>query len=67
MNKWLNIIIGTILLIIGILVWYFSATYWGEFWNFGEPAWELLKGGLLWLIIFIGLILLILGISDLKD
>ena len=65
MNKWLEIILGLILLIAAILVWIYSLE-WG-FWNFGTAAWEFLKGGVLWLVIIIGLLLLVLGISDLKE
>ncbi len=64
MNKWTEIISGLILLVIGILVWYY--TYGIGFWDFGTPAWEVLKGGIMWLVLGFGVLLVILGISDLK-
>jgi hypothetical protein len=66
MNKWLEILLGLILLNGAILVWYYSLD-WGSFWNFGTAAWELVKGGLVWGVILIGLLFIILGISDLKE
>ena len=60
MNKWLEILVGLILVIAGIIVWITN------FWNLGEAALALLKGGIVWLVIVIGLLFLILGISDLK-
>ena len=66
MNKWSEIVLGLILLIGAIYLWYFSLG-WSSFWNFGTAAWELAKGGLMWIVIFLGLILIILGISDLRE
>ena len=66
MNKWLELLIGLILVIAVVLVWGYSSQ-WGNFWNFGIAAWEFLKGGLMWIILLIGFILIILGISNLKD
>jgi len=40
---------------------------WGDFWNFGNAAWEFLKGGIVWFVIMIGLLFIMLGISDLKE
>jgi hypothetical protein len=65
MNKWLEILIGLILVIGAILVAYFSQA-WGTF-NFWAPAWEFFKGGLFWFILLIGLLFLMLGISDLRE
>jgi hypothetical protein len=65
MNKWLEILIGLILLVAAVLVWAYSMS-WG-FWNFGTAAWEFLKGGIIWFVIMIGLLFLMLGISDLKE
>lgn len=61
MNKWLEIFVGLILLILVVYVWGMN------FFGVGTAALELLKGGILWIVIFIGLVLLLLGISDLKD
>jgi hypothetical protein len=63
MNKYLEILIGIILLVVPIAEW--VGNYTGL--NFGTAALEVLKGGLVWLVILIGLIFLILGISELKD
>ena len=66
MNKWIEIILGLILVVGVILVWGYSGQ-WGSFWNFGTAAWEFLKGGIVWFVLLIGLVLLMLGISDLKE
>lgn len=65
MNKWSEIFTGLILLIIAILVWYVSLGT--GFWDFGTPAWEFFKGGLMWIVILFGFLFLILGIADLKN
>ena len=67
MNKWAEILLGLILLVGAILVAWYSATWWGSFWNFKHAAWEFLKGGVFWFITMIGLLLIMLGISDLKE
>jgi len=61
MNKWLEILLGLILVV--------GAVYgWGmDLYGFGTAALEVLKGGLVWMIIIIGLMFLLLGISDLKE
>jgi predicted phage tail protein len=61
MNKWIEILLGVVLLNGAIFAWGFN------FWNFGEAALNFFRGGLVWMIIFIGLILITLGISDLKN
>lgn len=66
MNKWLELIVGLVLLIAAILIWGYSPA-WGSFWDFGTAAWEVLKGGIIWFVIMIGLLFIMLGISDLKD
>ncbi len=65
MNKWSEILLGLILIVVTVLVWGYSYS-WG-FWDFGTAAWEFLKGGVVWFVIMIGLLFLMLGISDLKD
>jgi hypothetical protein len=71
MNKWIEIILGLILIVGMILVGYYSSvlhwTVYGKSLNFWHAAWEFLKGGIFWLVIMIGLLFLMLGISDLKD
>jgi len=64
MNKWLELLMGLILVIVPIVIAFYSLN-WG-FWDFGRPAWEVLKGGVFWMIIGIGALFILLGISDLK-
>ncbi len=66
MNKWIEILVGLILVIGTILVWGYSLS-WPDFWNFGTPAWEFFKGGLVWFVLMIGALFLLLGITDLKN
>ena len=65
MNKWLEILLGLILIIAAVLVWAYTKGL--GFWDFGSAAWEFLKGGVIWFVILIGLLFLMLGISDLKE
>jgi len=65
MNKWSEILAGLIFLIGGVLIWYY--TLGKGFWDFGRPAWELLKGTILWGVLSLGILFVILGISDLKN
>ena len=71
MNKWLELVIGLILVVGMILVGYYSsAQAWeiaGKSFNFWHPAWEFLKGGVFWFILGIGVLFIMLGISDLKE
>jgi len=66
MNKWLELLIGLVLIIAAVLVWAYSLS-WGSFWNFGTAAWEFLKGGVVWFVILLGILFVLLGISDLKN
>jgi predicted phage tail protein len=62
MNKWLELIIGLVLVIAAI---YFA---WGIYpASWGNAAITVLKGGIVWFVIMVGLLLLLLGISDLKE
>jgi len=67
MNKWLELLLGLILVIGAILVAWYSPVWWGSFWNFKHAAWEFFKGGLFWFIVMIGALFILLGISDLKE
>jgi len=69
MNKWTEILLGLILVIVAILVWGYSEnwTLLGISFDFGNAAWEVLKGGAIWFVIMVGLLFLMLGISDLKE
>ena len=60
MNKWLEILIGLILIIASVYAWIMNI------WSMGDAALVFLKGGIVWFVILIGLLFLMLGISDLK-
>ena len=66
MNKWLELLLGLILLVVAIVVAWYS-TNWGSFWNFKHAAWEFLKGGVFWAVALVGILFILLGISDLKE
>ena len=61
MNKWLEILLGLILVIVAVYAWGIN------FIGAGSAALEFLKGGIIWFIILLGLLFLLLGISDLKE
>lgn len=60
MNKFVSILFGLILLVLGIYG-AFALPSWGR------AAITFLQGGIVWLVLLIGLILVILGLSDLRD
>jgi hypothetical protein len=59
MNKWVELLIGLLLISAGVYIW-------GTYTSFGESALMLLKGGIVWGVLGLGAIFLLLGISDLK-
>lgn len=63
MNKWLEILIGLVLLVVPIALVFPGMPL--DSW--GQDAIAFLKGGITWIVILSGLILLILGINDLKS
>lgn len=63
MNKWLELIVGLILLV-GAVVLVFPGM---PLASWGKDALTILKGGLTWIVIISGLVLIILGISELKE
>ncbi len=65
MNKWLEILLGLILVIVPIIIAFYSQN-WGA-WNFWSAAGTVFKGGLFWAIVGIGGLFVLLGISDLKE
>ncbi len=69
MNKWVEILLGLILLIGAVLVWAYSVNWvWlGISFSFKSAAWEFLKGGVIWFVVMVGLLFLMLGISDLRE
>jgi hypothetical protein len=60
MNKWLELIVGLILLV-GVIALVFPGM---PLESWGNAALTVLKGGLVWIVV--GLILIILGISEIK-
>jgi hypothetical protein len=60
MNKWLELLLGLIL-VVGTIVFAF------QFQSWGFAAWEFFKGGLVWFVGLIGLLFLLLGLSDLRE
>ena len=69
MNKWIELLLGLILINGAILVAWYSGdwTLFGRSLNLLTPAWIVLKGGIFWFVVMIGLLFIMLGISDLKD
>jgi uncharacterized membrane protein len=65
MNKWSELFLGLVLIIVPIVIAFYSIT-WGA-WNFWSAAGTFFKGGLFWFIIMIGVLFVLLGISDLKE
>lgn len=63
MNKWLEILLGLILVAGAI----YAVCTMSAMASWYTAAISVLKGGIVWLVIIIGLLLLMLGISDLKD
>jgi len=70
MNKWSELLLGLILVILPIVIaWYSLAQgwiLWNISFNFWTPAWNLLKGAVFWMVVLIGALFILLGISDLK-
>ena len=60
MNKWLEILVGLVLVIAAVLAWVLIPSW-------GAAALAFLKGGIVWFVIMIGLLFLMLGISDLRE
>lgn len=63
MNKWLELLLGLILVIVPI----YLAFGVPQFAGWGVAAREFLQGGIVVFIVIIGLLFLLLGISDLKS
>ena len=66
MNKWVELFLGLILVLVPIVVAFYSLDWFGSTFDFWLPAWTFLKGGIFWLIVMIGALFILLGISDLK-
>jgi len=61
MNKWLELLLGLILIAGAVYVWGMNI------YEFGDAALIFLKGGVIWFVIMISLLLIMLGITDIKD
>lgn len=62
MNKWIELILGVILLV-GVIALVFPGM---PLDSWGVSAWIVLKGALTWIVALAGLVLIILGISEIK-
>jgi len=62
MNKWIEILIGLVLVIGSVYLVFGDPLGW----ELGQATWTVLKGGIMWGIFFVGLLFILLGISDLK-
>jgi hypothetical protein len=65
MNKWLELLVGLVLVVVAIIVAFYSQD-WGS-WNFWSAAGVVFRGGLFWGVVGIGGLFILLGISDLKE
>jgi len=63
MNKWLEILLGLILVIIPVALVLPSMPFYG----WGIAALEIIKGGIVVFIVLVGLLFLLLGINDLRE
>jgi len=61
MNKWLELLVGLVLVIAGVYAW--GVNYLG----LGSAAITFFKGGLVWLVLLIGALFVMFGINDLKE
>ena len=71
MNRWVELLLG-LMLLLGLIVFsWASDTYswiiFGKDINMLHAAWIFLKGGVFWAIASAGLLLIILGINDLRE
>lgn len=60
MNKWLELLIGLILVIVPIVL---AVMVWPSWW---AHALSVLVGGIFWCLVGLGALFILLGISDLK-
>lgn len=67
MNKWSELLAGVLLIIIPIVIAFYSRVWFGDAWNFWSAAGTFFKGGLFWFVVMIGVLFVLLGISDLKE
>ncbi len=62
MNKWLEILLGLILVVVPIALVFPGM----PLASWGSAALTVLKGAITWILILVGLLLVILGINDLR-
>lgn len=61
MNKFIEILVGLVLLLAPIYAWIV------DFAGFGDAALVFLKGSIMWLLLLVGAVLLLVGLASLKD
>ena len=61
MNKWIELLVGLILVIVPIVL---ALLVWPTWWT---SALEFLVGGIFWFLVGMGLLFILLGISDIKE
>lgn len=61
MNKWIELLIGLVFVIVAVYAWGM------DLFGFGAAALVVLKGGIVWGVVMIGLLFVMLGISDIKE
>jgi hypothetical protein len=61
MNKWLELLIGLILILVPLFI--AIKNYWG----FGDSTLSFIKGGVIVAVILAGLLFVMIGVSDLKE
>ena len=61
MNKFVEILLGLVLLLVPVYAWIV------DFAGFGTAAMIALKGAIIWGALLVGLVLLLVGLSSLKD
>lgn len=63
MNKWVELLLGLVLLV--AMIWVaFGDVYEGMIWS---AAWTVLIGCVFWIITLIGIVFILLAISDMKE
>ena len=65
MNKWTELLLGLILVVVALVVAFYSQNW--DAWNFWDAAGVVFKGLVFWAIVGLGALFILLGISDLKD
>lgn len=61
MNKFVEILLGLVFLLVPVFAWIVN------FAGFGAAALGFLKGGIVWMSLMIGAVFLVMGLASLKD